>query len=73
MPVHRSVERITIGFIPPAIDALDAVCNRTFASRADAVNRAVQLYDRLQNIQELGGKILIQEPDSDDVVEVQFW
>lgn len=69
----RPTERLTISLVEPAVAALNEVTARTFASKADAFNRAIQVYSRLDALQARGGSIYVQEPGSDELVKIEFW
>jgi hypothetical protein len=69
----RSAERLTVSLIQPAVDALNEILARTFATKADAFNRAIQLYNRLDALQARGGSIYIQEPGESELSRVEFF
>lgn len=55
----RPNERITITLAPDAIDAVAALQARTGYTKTDVLNRAVQIYNMLDEAQRNGASILL--------------
>jgi hypothetical protein len=66
-PVERGhggngpLERITVNLIARASRALQRVVDRTGDSKTDAINRAIQVYAYLEEVEANGGEITVRE------------
>jgi len=58
----RPSERLTITLAPDAIDALAALQVRTGLSKTDVLNRAVQIYNMLDEATRNGSEVLLRTP-----------
>jgi hypothetical protein len=55
------LERITVNLIARASRALQAVSERTGDSKTDSINRAIQVYDYVTEIDSSGGGIYVRQ------------
>jgi hypothetical protein len=69
----RTNERFSVTLVPPAQDALEAVTSRTHASKNDVVNRALQLYAFLDDVQARDGRVYIQEKGEEQLSRIKFF
>ena len=60
---HKTLERVTVNLIPRACSALEAIVERTGDSKTDTINRALQVYNYLDEIMHSGGAVYVQEPE----------
>jgi hypothetical protein len=60
--IHKT-ERITVALISQAIAARDRLRDRTGLSQTDIVNRALQLYDFVNEKNQAGDDLLLRHPD----------
>ena len=58
MPI-RVAERLNVPLIADTVDALDESVAREGMSKADVINRAVQVYNELMRIQAAGGALVV--------------
>ena len=67
----RDCERITVTLVPKAAGGLERLRERTHLSKTDLVNRAVTLYEFVEEQIAGGSAVLIRTPDG-TVSEVRF-
>lgn len=67
------LERITVNLVPRASQALQRVIGITGDSKTDAINRAIQLYEFIEEIEANGGDILIRESKDSDLQLVKMF
>ena len=65
-------ERITINLTPKAVQALDTLTKSTGDTKTDTINRALQLYGFLDGVIREGGKVYVQESESESLERVRF-
>lgn len=65
-------EKITLGFIPAAVAAIDAESAASRMNRHDVANRAVQLYHFLMNEERDGRHICVRDPEDGKVERVRI-
>ena len=63
--------RITVGLIKKADEALDELSSDTGLSKSDLVNRALQLYKFIEDEKAKGNTIWVHTPD-DKAAQVHF-
>lgn len=62
---RAQLERLTVNLTPRTQDALERTTSRSGDSKTDALNRAVQIYDFLEEVWMAGGQVFVQrEPGS---------
>lgn len=67
------LERVTVNLVARASRALQRVVDLTGDSKTDALNRAIQIYCYLEEVESKGGDILIRESkDSEPQVVKMF-
>lgn len=72
-PVERGhggngpLERVTVNLIARASRALQRVVDLTGDSKTDAINRAIQVYAYLEEVEANGGEISIRETKDADL------
>ncbi len=59
-----TLERITVNLVPAASEALAHAAALTRVSRTDTINRSLQAYDFLMDMQAAGVVLLLRYPDS---------
>jgi hypothetical protein len=59
-------ERYSVTFVPPAVQAVAALTASTGLSKADVINRAVQVYAFLERQQEQGSELILRGVDGRD-------
>jgi hypothetical protein len=62
-PDHKTLERVTVTLSPRACSALEAIVHRTGDSKTDTINRALQIYNYLDEITHSGGAVYVQNSD----------
>ncbi|MFC9932072.1 hypothetical protein [Streptomyces sp. NPDC127190] len=65
-------ERITVALIAKAAESLQRLQRRTGLSKTDVVNRAVTVYDFIDQQLEDGNELLIRRKGTDEVQLVHF-
>jgi hypothetical protein len=60
-------ERITVNLVTRAVNALNSIVAQTGVSRTDAINKALQVYEYVQDHQRRGGAIYLGEPGSNEL------
>ncbi|MDQ3762358.1 MAG: hypothetical protein M3460_11950 [Actinomycetota bacterium] len=60
---HGTLERVTVNLTPRAWNALEATVQRTGDSKTDTINRALQVYNYLDEIMHSGGAVYVQDPN----------
>jgi hypothetical protein len=63
LKVARETERITVALVPAAIEARTRLRELTRLSQTDIVNRALQLYDFIEDHIRAGDDIVLRHPD----------
>jgi hypothetical protein len=59
-----SLERVTVNLTPRTSEALEQLAQMTGDSKTDTINKALQVFAYLQELQRGGGAIYVREPDS---------
>jgi hypothetical protein len=59
------LERVTVNLTPRSSRALEQAVSLTGDSKTDTINRAVQLYEYIEQILEAGGSVYIRAEDGD--------
>ncbi|MER6915001.1 hypothetical protein ABT354_25270 [Streptomyces sp. NPDC000594] len=62
-PRHPSSERYSVTLVPPAVKAITEVMDGTGLSKADVINRAVQVYAYLEARKADGMDVLLRNAD----------
>ena len=65
--------RLTVNLTQRSVNALNRLAERTGYSRTDIINRALQVYDYVDDILDRGGELLIYEPDEDEPRSIKFF
>lgn len=68
-----SWERVTVNLVTRAVTALNSIVAQTGVSKTDAINKALQVYDYVQDHQSRGGAIYVREPDSNELVRLRIF
>lgn len=55
--------KVSVNFVPRAVDALNAAAERNRDTRTDTLNRAIQVYDVVTREIADGGQLMIKRPD----------
>ncbi|GHA62243.1 hypothetical protein GCM10010372_72520 [Streptomyces tauricus] len=59
---HPASERYSVTLVPPAVQAVAELTEATGLSKADVINRAVQIYAYLEAQRAQGREILLRDP-----------
>ena len=59
-------ERYSVTFVPPAVEAVAALTASTGLSKADVINRAVQIYAFLERQQDQGAELVLRKANGCD-------
>jgi hypothetical protein len=62
-PQHSAAERYSVTLVPPAVEAIAELTERTGLSKADVINRAVQIYAYIDTQTRGGADLLLRQPD----------
>lgn len=68
----RKAQRVNVWLIQEANDALRRLQLRTGLNRADVINRALQVYDYLNEEMFEGKKVLIKDEQTGEVEKIKF-
>ena len=66
------IERITVALIPKAADDLQQLQDRTSLSKTDITNRAITLYEFIDDQLRTGREVLIRDPGTGETQIVRF-
>jgi hypothetical protein len=58
---HGALERVTVNLTPRAWNALEATVQRTGDTKTDTINRALQVYNYIEEIMHTGGAVVVQD------------
>jgi hypothetical protein len=58
---HGALERVTVNLTPRAWNALEATVQRTGDTKTDTINRALQIYNYIEEIMHSGGAVVVQD------------
>lgn len=67
-----SLERVTVNLAPRASDALEQLSRITGESKTDSINKALQLFAYLQQVQSEHGAIYVREPGSKELERLRI-
>ena len=67
-----NAKKVTLGFIPETITAMQDAALLTGLNEADTVNRAVQFWALVQLVKTNGGKVYVRESEAGPLSEVRF-
>ena len=59
-----SLERVTVNLTPRTSEALEQLAQTTGDTKTDTINKALQVFAYLQELQHGGGAIYVREPGS---------
>ncbi|MER6403165.1 hypothetical protein ABT269_06515 [Streptomyces viridosporus] len=62
-PRSTANERYSVTLVPPAVEAIAELTESTGLSKADVINRAVQIYAYLDAQTRGGADLLLRQPD----------
>ena len=68
-----ATERITVALIPKAAEDLQRVQGLTGLSKTDIVNRAISLYEFIEDQLRQGREVLIRDPEAEETQRVHFF
>ncbi|WP_433143209.1 hypothetical protein ACQPZ8_47900 [Actinomadura nitritigenes] len=71
-PRTLTAERITVSLVPRAAEQLSALMDRTGMSKTDLVNRAITLYEYVEQEIDQGNDILVRKQGGDEVYVVKL-
>jgi hypothetical protein len=60
---HGALERVTVNLTPRAWHALEATVHRTGDTKTETINRALQIYNYLDELMHSGGAVYVQDPN----------
>lgn len=60
---HSAPERVTVNLTPRAWHALEATVQRTGDTKTETINRALQVYNYLDELMHSGGAVYVQDPN----------
>lgn len=69
---NSPLDRVTVNLVRRASEALQRVSDRTGDTKTDCLNRAVQIYDYLDEITSQGGDIYIRESKDSELQLVKM-
>ncbi len=69
-PPAGGARKVTVNLITRAVKALDRAMGRSGDTQTDVINRAVQMYDYLDEVTTAGGCVLVKR--SEDAVPEQI-
>jgi hypothetical protein len=58
---HGALERVTVNLTPRAWNALEEAVQRTGDTKTDTINRALQVYNYIEEIMHSGGAVIVQD------------
>lgn len=58
-----ALERVTVNLTPRAGHALEATVQRTGDTKTETINRALQVYNYLDELMHSGGAVYVQDPN----------
>lgn len=61
---HKGSGRVTVNLSPRASEALEQLSRMTGESKTDSINKALQLFAYVQQVQSDNGAIYVREPGS---------
>jgi hypothetical protein len=68
-----SLERVTVNLTRRASDALEQLDRLTGESKTDSINKALQLFAYLQQVQQNNGAIYVREPGSKELEKLKLF
>jgi len=71
-PSDRTIERITVALIPKAAAELQELQNRTGLSKTDIVNRAITLYEFIDEELHASRDVLVRDRKTGEIQIVRF-
>lgn len=69
----ESAARVTVNLSARGADALGQLTGLTGDSKTEAINKALQAYLLIQNAQEKGGGVLLQEDKNSTPTKILFY
>jgi hypothetical protein len=66
------VERVTVALIPKAGGDLQRLQDRTGLSKTDLINRAITLYEFIDEQQSTGHELLVRDGDSGEIQVIRL-
>lgn len=70
---NRPLERVTVNLVARASRALRRVSELTGDSRTDCINRAIEVYDYLQDVNSHGGSIYVRESEKSEIQRLKIF
>jgi hypothetical protein len=67
------LERVTVNLAPRASEALEQLAQITGESKTDTINKALQVFSYLQQLQRDGGAIYVRESGSKEVERLKIF
>jgi hypothetical protein len=62
-----ALERVTVNLVASAMTSLDSIVARRRVGKTDTINKALQVYGFVDDLQERGGAIYVREPGSTEL------
>lgn len=69
-PLGNGLTRVNVNLTPRAVQALESLSVSTGYSKTDTINRALQVYARIQDLLDKDGGLVIKPHDSDTEVKL---
>ena len=70
---HGQLERVTVNLTPRSSRALNRAVELSGDSKTDAINRAVQLYELVEQVVEAGGSVYMRENEDAELERLRFF
>jgi hypothetical protein len=70
---NRGAERVTVNLGRRAAAALERVADDSGDTKTDIINKALQLYALVQDVQNSGGAIWIQDDEESQLARARFY
>lgn len=67
------LERVTVNLTPRTSEALEQLAQITGESKTDMINKALQVFSYLQQLQRDGGAVYVREPGSKEVERLKIF
>lgn len=62
-----ALERVTVNLVASAMTSLESIVTRRGTGKTDTINKALQVYGYVDDLQERGGAIYVREPGSTEL------
>lgn len=68
-----SAERVTVNLTPRSVRALNNLVEWTDYTKTDSINRALQIYEFIQQIMENGGTVHVRQSEGAELERLTFF